>query len=268
MLLVDTATEEGLPHYAAEISSGFPVWDEWNGRWIAEERSHGDIMVRDIEARGILDMSSEWLPVREQNLATGIHPNITSPADGLAYVATQELLTKVAHFNSARIMDTPGAKNLWAIGGDENRHYNFYVSALQALGRVAPDAALAGMRRQHKGNAFNMPGKKGIPGFSELSLTIILGGLFDKVTVLEAQRKTIDDAKLLEAAPVTDQGKIDQEWAHGIYSRQDPIWVRKQNLMDGLRERAKPKQEAGVLLPFILGQTVEIIEKSYVPIAS
>ena len=265
-LLVDAATEENLPWYTARIDRGFESWQEWNGRWTAEEKSHGEIMVRDIEARGILNMSTEWLPVREQNMATGIHPLITSLADGVAYVATQELLTKLAHFQSSRIMDARGAKTLRAIGADEGRHYQFYMSALKALSLIDPDAALSAMRRQHQGDNFAMPGQKGIPDYEKYARIIALSGIFDSLTILEAQKQTIDEAGLIKTAPTTDQGKSDQEWAYGIASREDPIWARKERLMTILRERAAKQADPGALRPFILGYSVELVANNYVAI--
>lgn len=245
-----------MPWYTADIVSGFPFWYEWNGRWTAEERSHGEIMVRDMEARGILDMSKEWLPIREQNLATGIYPKVLFPADGLAYVSTQELLTKIAHFKSARLMDESGSKTLRALGSDEGRHYQFYVSALRALARVNPDMVLNAMRRQHEGDNFGMPGEKGIIGYKGLAKTIALSGVFDAITVLEAQKKTIDDAGLLDVAPLTDKGKESQEWANSISNRENLIWARKQKLMEKIRERAASQIGEQALMPFILGHTV------------
>jgi hypothetical protein len=265
-LQVDTATEENLPWYTSTIEAGFPSWHGWNSRWTAEEKSHGEIMVRDIESRGIMDMSTEWLPIREQNMAAGIHQKIDSPADGIAYVATQELLTKVAHFQSARLMDISGARTLRAIGSDEGRHYQFYASALKALARVNPDMALMGMRRQHEGDSFAMPGQKGIPGYAELARTIALSGVFDALTVLEAQKQTIDEAGLLEVKPLTDPGKEAQEWANAISSREDSSWARKQRLMELLRERASRPNGSEILRPFILGHSVEFKGNSFIAI--
>lgn len=264
-LLVDAATEENLPHYTAEIEAGFELWHEWNRIWTTEERSHGEVMVRDIEARKIMNMSTEWFPVREQNLVTGIHSKVDTPADGIAYVATQELLTKVAHFQSARLMDSSGSKTLRALGSDEGRHYQFYISALKAVSRVDPDMVLVAMRRQHEGNNFAMPGEKGIPNYNVLAKTIALSGVFDAITILEAQKKTIDDAGLLDVDPKTDEGKAAQEWANAISSKDDRSWTRKQKLMDILRERAV-SEISSTLLPFILGQTVELENNSFIPI--
>ena len=265
-LLVDAATEENLPWYTAQIEAGFESWHEWNGRWTAEERSHGEIMVRDIEARGIMNMSTEWLPVREHNLATGIHPKIISPADGIAYVATQELLTKVAHFQSARLMDISGSRTLRALGGDEGRHYQFYVSALRALARISPDTVLVAMRRQHEDDNFAMPGQKGIIGYTGLARTIALSGVFDALTILEGQKQTIDEAGLIEVDPVTDQGKSAQEWAYAVSSREDPSWARKQKLMEKIRQRAAQQIGPVALRPFILGYSVKFENNSFAPI--
>lgn len=263
VLLVDTATEANLPHYTSHIEAGFAPWHEWNLRWTAEERSHEEIMLRLIESRGILDMSKEWLPVREQNMAAGIHLEVSSPADGIAYVAVQELLTKLAHFHSASILDPKAAKNMYAVGGDEGRHYKFYVSMLKALGEIYPDLALLGMQRQHEGDAFAMPGQKGIPGYNIHAKTIALGGIFDAITVLEAQKQTIEDAGLLNNVPVSDEGKEAQLWAAGIAEGTDPAWGRKRRLMEILRERSSKQIVGSDLRPFILEHTVTISDGKY-----
>ncbi len=266
VLLVDTATEANLPWYTAHIEEGFEPWHEWNARWTAEERSHEEVMLRDIEARGIFNMSTEWLPVREQNMAAGIHPEVTTPADGIAYVATQELLTKIAHFHSSRIMDEKGARNLRAVGSDEGRHYKFYVDMLKALGEAYPDFALIGMRRQHEGDSFAMPGQKGIRGYNIHAKNIALSGIFDSITVLEAQKQTIDDAGLLRLKPITADGMQAQEWASGLSEKTDLIWDRKSRLMDRIRERSANRANRIGPRPFILGHTVELVNNLFVPI--
>lgn len=268
VLLVDTATEANLPWYTTHIEEGFAPWHDWNARWTAEERSHEEVMLRDIEARGILDMSTEWLPTRERNMVTGIHPEVTTPADGISYVATQELLTRMAHYNSARIMDKRGAVNLRKVGADEGRHYNFYVSMLRALAQVDPDFALIGMQRQHQGDSFAMPGQKGISEYKLHAKAIAVGGIFDAITVLEAQKQTIDEAKLLEVDPITDEGKQAQEWANGVSDQSDANWAKKNRAMEILRERSARRIGEGELRPFILGHTVEIVNNTFVPIAN
>jgi hypothetical protein len=266
VLLVDTATEANLPHYTAHIEAAFHPWHEWNLRWTAEERSHEEIMLRVIESREILDMSKEWLPVREQNMASGIHLDVTTPADGIAYVAVQELLTKLAHFHSASILDIKAAKNLQSVGGDEGRHYRFYMSMLRALGETFPDMALLAMQRQHEGDTFAMPGQKGIPGYAMHAKTIALGGLFDSTTILVAQKQTIEDAGLLKIDPVTDEGKRAQEWASQVAESTSAVWARKRRLMDILRERSARQIVDTEFRPFILGQTVMIHGNSFVAV--
>ncbi len=262
-LLVDAATEENLPWYTALLTGGFESWVDWNARWTAEEKSHGEIMVRDIEARGIMDMTTEWLRARELNMVKGIHPEIPTPQDGIAYVVTQELLTRAAHFGLARLMDSAGRKSLRAVGADEGRHYQFYVSAAHALAIAFPDLALMAMRRQHEGDNFGMPGQKGIPAYEALAKIIALGGMFDAITVLEAQKKTIDEAGLLQAVPVSDEGKQALDWAYGISERTDPTWERKTKLMSKIRERATKSIDPNGLKPVILGTTVELVDNEF-----
>lgn len=263
VLIVDTATEDNLPWYTAQISDGFPEWQDWNGRWTAEERSHGEIMQRDMEARGF-DMDGQWQHTREQNLRSGIHVKIASPADGVSYVAVQELLTRDAHMRSARLMDDAGRHNLLQIGADEGRHYQFYRRMLSGMATHFPDYTLAAFRRQHEASAFAMPGQKGIPGFARMAKLIGASGVFDAETVIAAQARTIKEAGLLDAEPRTNEGKLDQEWAAETTDESSEQWQKRRRAMEILRTRQmRQADEAGELRPFILGETVELDGNKY-----
>lgn len=267
--LVNTATEDNLPYYTAQIIAGFESWRLWNYRWTAEEGSHGETMIRGMDARGYIDLSQEWQPLREKNKAAGMHVEIETPADGVSYVAVQELLTKMAHFSSGNIMDKSARKNIRAIAGDEGRHYQFYLKALKAMALRHPDYVLGAMRRQHEGDAFDMPGKDGIEHYGAMSKTIAAAGLFDAITILRAQKQTIEEAALLTMQPQTDQGKADQEWAATVANESSDVWVRKQKLMQITRERAAKRaaDQSDELRPFILGATVELNGNDYSAIA-
>ncbi len=162
-------------------------------------------------------------------------------------------------------MDNSARKTLRDIGSDEGRHYQFYVSALGAFALVNPDAALTAMRCQHEADNFSMPGKQGIKRFSRLASTIAAGGVFDSITVLKAQKQTIDESGMLLTTPVTDEGKAALEWAQGISEKSDRIWEDNQLKLDEFRSKQAKKIEPGLLRPLILGHTVEIIDKQFVP---
>jgi len=266
--ILHTATEENLPWYTASLFSGFDEGIVWVRRWTTEEKSHGELMLRDIEARGILNMSLEWLPVREANMNAGTAVSTNSIPDIAAYAAPQELLTRVAHFNAARYVDEPHAKNLRLIGSDEGRHYKFYLTMMKALGQEFPDIALAAMRHHHDNGAFEMPGQKGILNYTQMAREIAVSGVFDAIMVLKAQKQTIDEAGLLTITPKTDQGKKNQEWAFSVSSEENKAWQRSQKLTQLLRERAVKNLVDGPLKPLILGYNVIIENNKLLPIAA
>ena len=263
--ILDGATEDNLPNYTNTDLFRIESMSEWKGQWIAEERSHGEIMVREMESRGFVDMPGVWLPTREQNLASGIHLKVETLADAICYVATQELLTREAHFHSSRLMDNYAKRNLRDIGADEGRHYQFYLSVLSAIVEVNPDMALIAMRNQHEKDNFSMPGKKGIKGYSKLALVIALSGVFDAITVLRAQKQTIDESGMLISCPTTDEGKSALEWANTLSDNSDKIWLDNQTKLDEFRFKTAQKIKSSQR-PFILGHTVEIIGNQFTPI--
>jgi hypothetical protein len=260
-LKVDTATEAGLPYYTHELMRSAEPLVLWNRRWTTEEDSHGIIMVRLMEAREMFDMANEWQPTRDSNLLAGIHVRGRRPEDTAAYAAVQELLTQDAHYNSSGLMDLAAAESLKNIAVDEGRHHQMYLKIFRAIAKYYPDLALAAMRRQHKGEAFAMPGMQGIPNYGRLALTIAMGGVFDGLTVLNAQKQTIDKSGLLTVTPKTERGKKDQAWANALSSGEDPRWAAATARIEDVRDRSfdrHKKRPKGDLRPFILGRTVAL----------
>ena len=82
---------------------------------------------------------------------------------GLAYVAFQELATRIAHRNTGRYSDDPVADRIMVrIAADENLHMVFYRDILAAALEIEPSRG--GPAIVDEVLAFEMPGA-GIPGF-------------------------------------------------------------------------------------------------------
>jgi acyl-[acyl-carrier-protein] desaturase len=96
---------------------------------------------------------------------------------GLAYVAFQELATRIAHRNTGRYSDDPVAdKIMIRIAADENLHMVFYRDILAAAIKIDPSAAVRAVVDEVL--AFQMPGA-GIPGFLRKAATIAKAGIYD-----------------------------------------------------------------------------------------
>jgi acyl-[acyl-carrier-protein] desaturase len=96
---------------------------------------------------------------------------------GLAYVAFQELATRIAHRNTGRYSDDPVADRIMVrIATDENLHMVFYRDVLAAALRIDPSAAVRAIVDEVL--AFQMPGA-GIPGFVRKAAAIAKAGIYD-----------------------------------------------------------------------------------------
>ena len=97
-LVVNLLTEDNLPYYYETISQLFGAgdpWATWARRWTAEEARHSMVIY------GYLMVTQAVDPVvleraRMVQVSSGVVPQLRSIADGLVYVALQELATRVA----------------------------------------------------------------------------------------------------------------------------------------------------------------------------
>ena len=98
-------TEENLPSYHRLIhgmfGKGDGAWINWVGRWTAEEGRHAIVL------RDYLTVTRNIDPVllergRMTQLQQGYDHDAPSTLRGLAYVAFQELATRIAHRNTGR----------------------------------------------------------------------------------------------------------------------------------------------------------------------
>jgi acyl-[acyl-carrier-protein] desaturase len=95
----------------------------------------------------------------------------------LAYVAFQELATRIAHRNTGRYSSDPVADKIMVrIAADENLHMVFYRDILGAALQVQPSAAVRAIVAEVL--AFEMPGA-GIPGFIRKAAAIAKAGIYD-----------------------------------------------------------------------------------------
>jgi acyl-[acyl-carrier-protein] desaturase len=109
-------------------------------------------------------------------VSSGVVPQLASAADGIVYVALQELATRLAHRNTGQRLDSAGYDVMKRVAADENLHHLFYRDLVSAAIQVDPSMMVPAVERQVCG--FEMPGA-GIPGFARHAAAIAREGIFD-----------------------------------------------------------------------------------------
>jgi len=177
-LVVNLLTEDNLPYYYETIHRMFAndVWREWARRWVAEEMRHA-IVIRDyITVTHAVDLVA-LERARMHQVCGGQVPQPESAADALAYVALQELATRISHRNTGNLLDDDaGYKVMARVAADENLHYLFYRDLVSAALEVDPSGTVCAIERQVR--TFEMPGA-GIPDFSAHASAIAAAGIYD-----------------------------------------------------------------------------------------
>jgi acyl-[acyl-carrier-protein] desaturase len=173
-------TEDNLPSYHRLIHGMFGrgdgAWINWVGRWTAEEGRHAIVL------RDYLTVTRNIDPVliergRMAQLQKGYDHDATDTLHGLAYVAFQELATRISHRNTGRYSDDPVADRIMVrIAADENLHMVFYRDILGAALQVRPSEAVRAIVDEIL--AFQMPGA-GIPNFVRKAADIAKAGIYD-----------------------------------------------------------------------------------------
>jgi acyl-[acyl-carrier-protein] desaturase len=173
-------TEDNLPSYHRLIhgmfGKGDGPWLHWVGRWTAEEGRHAIVL------RDYLTVTRNIDPVllergRMNQLQQGYDHDAPDTLHGLAYVAFQELATRIAHRNTGRYSDDPVADRIMArIANDENLHMVFYRDILKAASTIEPSASVRAIVDEIL--AFRMPGA-GIQGFVRKAADIAKAGIYD-----------------------------------------------------------------------------------------
>ncbi len=178
-LFVNVLTEDNLPYYFRDVERMFGrdgAWGHWVRRWTAEEGRHGQV-IHDYLAvtRSVDPVSLER--ARMAQVQCGQVPEPPNALEGLAYVALQELATRISHYNTGRHIDDPaGTAIMRRVAYDENLHFLFYRDAMCAALKVEPSRAVVAIANQVK--SFAMPGV-GITDFDVHARTIADAGIYD-----------------------------------------------------------------------------------------
>jgi acyl-[acyl-carrier-protein] desaturase len=177
---VGLLTEDNLPSYHRLIhrmfSNGDGAWINWIGRWTAEEGRHAIVL------RDYLTVTRNIDPValergRMAQLQRGFELSTPDTLHCLAYVAFQELATRISHRNTGRYSNDPVADRIMArIAADENLHMVFYRDILAEAIKIEPSAAVCAIADEVIG--FRMPGA-GIVGFKRKAAEIAKAGIYD-----------------------------------------------------------------------------------------
>jgi acyl-[acyl-carrier-protein] desaturase len=177
-LFVNVLTEDNLPYYFASIDGLFGrdgAWGYWTRRWTAEEGRHSIVLRDYLIMSGAID-PTDLERARMAQVTGGVSPQPTSIADAFAYLALQELATRIAHHNTGKALPDPeGYTVMKRVAADENLHYLFYRDLVTAALEVDPSGMVEAIKRQVLN--FEMPGT-GIPGFTEHAKAISRAGIY------------------------------------------------------------------------------------------
>jgi acyl-[acyl-carrier-protein] desaturase len=176
---VNLLTEDNLPSYHYEIMTAFGrdgAWGTWGHRWTAEEARHA-IVLRDylMVTRNIDPVALER--GRMQTMQAGYSTEEKPTLQVMAYVAFQELATRLSHRNTGRYSNDPVADRIMArISLDENLHMLFYRDIVAEAIKLDPSAAVKAVAAEIA--SFEMPGV-GIEGYRRKAAQIAMAGIYD-----------------------------------------------------------------------------------------
>jgi acyl-[acyl-carrier-protein] desaturase len=178
---VNLLTEDNLPSYHREIhrmfGGGDGAWINWANRWTAEEGRHG-IVLRDylVVTRNIDPYQLERNRMAQLQLGYD-HDDGGNIMRGLAYVAFQELATRISHRNTGRYSSDPVADRIMVrIAQDENLHMVFYRDMLSAAIEIDASAAVHAIADEVIG--FQMPGS-GMAQYTRKAAQMAKAGIYD-----------------------------------------------------------------------------------------
>jgi len=177
---VNLMTEDNLPSYHREIHAMFgrkdSAWTTWAHRWTAEEGRHS-IVIRDYLVVTRNEDPEELERGRMQMVETGYEHHDRDTLHGMAYVAFQELATRISHRNTGRYSSDPVADRIMGrVAADENLHMVFYRDAVKAALHVDPSATVMAIADEVIG--FQMPGA-GMRAFARKAARIADAGIYD-----------------------------------------------------------------------------------------
>jgi acyl-[acyl-carrier-protein] desaturase len=238
-LIVNLLTEDNLPSYHHEIAVMFGrdgAWGTWVHRWTAEEGRHG-AAIRDylLTTRAVDPIALER--ARMTHMSTGFdnaYPQ--NLLHSIAYVAFQELATRVSHRNTGRISGDPICDQLLArIALDENLHMVFYRGLLAASFDLAPDLAMRAVSDVVR--TFKMPGH-GIENFARKSVQMALAGVYDlRIHHDEVIGPILRNVRALERTGLSGDGEAARVELAEFVANLDQSASRFTERRDSARER-------------------------------
>ncbi|MCC5036393.1 acyl-ACP desaturase [Streptomyces sp. WAC 00631] len=212
-LVVNLLTEDNLPSYHHEIATLFGrdgAWGTWVHRWTAEEGRHG-IVMRDylLTSRAVDPVQLEEF--RMAHMSEGFESdNRHSMLHSVAYVAFQELATRISHRNTGHHSGDPVCDRMLSrIATDENLHMVFYRNLLGKAFELAPDQTMGAVRDVVVN--FRMPGH-GMPGFERAAAQMAIGGIYNlRIHHDDVLQPVLRFLKVLEISGLGPEGLKAQE---------------------------------------------------------
>ena len=177
---VNLLTEDNLPSYHREIHDMFgkkdSAWMNWVHRWTAEEGRHS-IVLRDYL---VVTRNEDPVKLEDGRMAVmeqGYDRDGKDALRGMAYVAFQELATRISHRETGRYSEDPVADRIMArISADENLHMIFYRDMVGDAAAIDPSSVVEAVAAEVMG--FQMPGA-GMPDFNAMAIQIAKAGIYD-----------------------------------------------------------------------------------------
>ncbi len=178
-LFVNLLTEDNLPYYFHTIDNHFgkdPVFRAWDRRWAAEENRHATVLRDYLTVTRALDPTA-LERARMAQMCAAVVPEPETVPDTLAYVAMQELATRISHRNTGKLLtDEVGFEIMARVAADENLHHLFYRDLVTAALEIEPSRMMCAI--DHQVREFAMPGV-GIVDFAAHAAAIARVGIYD-----------------------------------------------------------------------------------------
>jgi acyl-[acyl-carrier-protein] desaturase len=136
--------------------------------------------------------------------------NRHSMLHSVAYVAFQELATRISHRNTGHQSGDPVCDRMLArIATDENLHMVFYRNLLKAAFELAPDLTMQAVRDVVVD--FRMPGH-GIPGFERAAAQMAIGEVYNlRIHHDDVLQPVLRFLKVMEIDGLGPEGRQAQE---------------------------------------------------------
>jgi acyl-[acyl-carrier-protein] desaturase len=140
--------------------------------------------------------------------------------NSVAYVAFQELATRISHRNTGAYSGEPLCDQLLSkIANDENLHMVFYRNLLSAALDLAPDVTMAALLDVVKG--FQMPGST-VDNYTRKSVAIAMAGIYNlRIHRDEVLVPVLRNVRALERTDLGPAGERAREELAGVLDALD-----------------------------------------------